>query len=67
MSLQSYPPPGGTFICAICGQPGIKRSRQQKYHDGACREAARLRRESAASRAYRAEHGLQARRARRNA
>jgi hypothetical protein len=41
MSLQSFPPSPGTFICDICGRPGVKRSRQQKRHDGECKAEAR--------------------------
>ena len=67
MSLRSFPPPPGTFTCDICGKPGVKQSRQQKRHTGACQEEARRRRDAAANRAYRSVHGIQARRARRNA
>ena len=66
MSLESFPPSPGTFTCDICGLPGVKRSRQQKRHDGVCKDEARRRRDAAASRAYRSKHGVQARRARRN-
>lgn len=64
MSLRSFPPSPGTFICDICGEPGVKRSRQQKRHDGACKEEARRRRDEI-GRQYRSAHGVQARRKRR--
>lgn len=67
MTLYSFPAPPGTFICDICGLPGVKMSRQQKRHDGACKKEARRRRELAVSRVERAKHGVTARRARRNA
>lgn len=66
MSLQSFPPSPGTFICDICGLPGAKHSRQQKRHDGECKIEARRRRDDGLGRRHRSAHGVQARRARRN-